>query len=58
MLNYGFLSIFREKSPIIVNIIHTANENAGTGKKPIKTIKEVVAALGEEVEATTVVGVK
>ena len=39
---------------IIVNIIHTANENAGTGKKPIKTIKEVVAALGEEVEATTV----
>ena len=43
---------------IIVNIIHTANENAGTGKKPIKTIKEVVAALGEEVEATTVVGVK
>ena len=39
---------------IIVNIIHTANENAGIGKNPIKTIQEVVAALGEEVEATTV----
>ena len=40
---------------IIVNIIHTANENAGTGKNPIKTIQEVVAAL--EVVAT-MVGVK
>ena len=40
---------------IIVNIIHTANENAGIGKNPIKTIQEVVAAL--EVVAT-MVGVK
>ena len=43
---------------IIVNIIHTANENAGTGKNPIKTIQEVVRALEEEEEATTMVGVK
>ena len=43
---------------IIVNIIHTANENAGTGKNPIKTIQEVVAALEEEEVVATMVGVK
>ena len=43
---------------IIVNIIHTANENAGIGKNPIKTIQEVVAALEEEEEVATIVRVK
>ena len=43
---------------IIVNIIHTANENAGTGKNPLKTIQEVVAALEEEEVVATMVGVK
>ena len=42
---------------IIVNIIHRANETAGIGKNPIKTMQEVVAALEEE-EVATMVGVK